>query len=298
MTLPNFLCVGAPKSGTTTLYDILKEHSDIYLSEFKEPRFFDLNKNYKYGLQWYKNEYFNNYCNETAIGEFTPTYLASNEAPKRILESLGKNVKLIFLLRNPVDRAYSQYLHRVRDGIENEGFINALSLENNRLKQYLAEDDQISFIYHSYIYQGLYFKHIRKYLDNFDRNNMFFIVFEEDFILNKQKMITEILTFLNVKSIPLDLSLHSNPAAVTRFRLIRNMLNKDFFIKQSVNKLIKSTLIKQKINNKLRSFLIKPKQPPKISDQDRVYIYQTYFQKDVIKLEKLLKRNLNIWVKN
>lgn len=295
MTLPNFLCVGAPKCGTTTLYNILKEHPDIFLSEFKEPHFFDFNKNYNFGLQWYETEYFNKYSNETAIGDFTPTYLPSKEAPKRILESLGKNVKLIFLLRNPVDRAYSQYLHIVRHELENEDFKNALTLESNRLKQYLAEENQALFVHHSYIYQGLYFKHIRKYLDIFDRNNMFFAIFEEDFLFNKQKMISEILTFLNVQYLPLNLSVHSNPAAVSRFSFVSKMQNKNILIKKLFNQLIKSEITKKRINNWLRSINTKPKQPPKLSDQDRTYIYQTYFKNDVENLEKLLTRNLDIW---
>ena len=298
MTLPNFLCIGAQKGGTTTLFNILKEHPDIYISEFKEPHYFDLDDNYSRGLQWYKDEYFNKYNNEKMIGAFTPTYMASSEAPKRILQDLGENVKLIFLLRNPIDRAYSQYLHRVRNGHETEGFIDALALEKSRLKQYLSENNQVSFIYHSYTHQGLYFKHINNYLNVFDQTKMMISIFDEDFLLNKQKMISELLTFLNVKYFPLDLSVHSNPAAVSRFTFVSKMLNKDFFLKKLANRLIKSKITKQRINNKLYSIIIKPKQPPKLSIQERTFIYQTYFKKDIERLENLLKRNLNVWVEN
>ena len=133
MSLPNFMCIGAAKSGTTSLYDILKQHSDIFLPSFKEPHFFDIPSVYQNGIEWYEKTYFQSVKNEKCIGDFSPTYLFDEHAPERILNDLGDNVKFIIILRNPVDRAYSHYLHSKRDEHENLSFKDALSLEKNRV---------------------------------------------------------------------------------------------------------------------------------------------------------------------
>ena len=75
MSLPNFMCIGAAKSATTSLYDILRQHSDVFAPSFKEPHFFDTPSVYKNGVKWYSKTYFNNVKNEKRIGDFTPTYL-------------------------------------------------------------------------------------------------------------------------------------------------------------------------------------------------------------------------------
>ena len=126
MSLPNFMCIGASKSGTTSLYDILKQHSNIFLPTFKEPHFFDISPVYEHGISWYDKTYFSGVKKEKCIGDFTPTYLFDKYAPERILSSLGKNVKFIIILRNPVDRAYSHYLHSKRDLHEHLSFEDAL----------------------------------------------------------------------------------------------------------------------------------------------------------------------------
>ena len=110
MSLPNFMCLGAAKSGKTTLYDILKQHPDIYLPSFKEPHFFDIHDNYNNGIDWYMKNYYSK-SNFKAIGDFTPSYFFEKEAPKRIYDALSKDIKFIVILRHPVDRAYSHYLH-------------------------------------------------------------------------------------------------------------------------------------------------------------------------------------------
>ena len=104
MSLPNFICLGAAKSGTTTLYDILRQHPEIYISTFKEPHFFDIPENYKNGIDWYEKNYFKN-ADKRVIPEFTPSYFFDKESPKRIFNDLGDKVKFVVLLRHPVDRA-------------------------------------------------------------------------------------------------------------------------------------------------------------------------------------------------
>ena len=99
MSLPNFICLGAAKSGTTTLYEILKQHPEIGVSSFKEPHFFDNDINWNRGVDWYKRTYFSKIENKKIKGEFTPTYLSSNSSAKRIKTTMGDNIKFIILLR-------------------------------------------------------------------------------------------------------------------------------------------------------------------------------------------------------
>ena len=84
MSLPNFMCIGAAKSGTTTLYDILKQHPDIYIPAFKEPHFFDIPENYNNGIEWYEKNYFR-YINKKIIADFTPSYFLKNKLLKEFL---------------------------------------------------------------------------------------------------------------------------------------------------------------------------------------------------------------------
>ena len=95
MSLPDFICLGAAKSGTTTLYEILKQHPEIVVSSFKEPHFFDNDTNWDRGIDWYKEAYFSRIGNKKIKGEFTPTYLSSNSSAKRIKSTIGNNIKFI-----------------------------------------------------------------------------------------------------------------------------------------------------------------------------------------------------------
>jgi hypothetical protein len=113
VTLPNFLILGAPKSGTTSLARWLADHPDAWVVPEKELRFFD--GHYELGLDWYADRFAAG-AGHRAIGEATPTYLFDPRAHERIARHLP-STKLIVLLRDPVDRAYSHYWHfREREG--------------------------------------------------------------------------------------------------------------------------------------------------------------------------------------
>lgn len=104
---PNFICLGAQKPGTTTLHDILKQYPEIFLPKDKEAPFLIVSEAYDKGVGWWLNHYFSDYNNESILGVMTPEYLYYEEVPNRILESCGPDVKLIIILRQPLDRAYS-----------------------------------------------------------------------------------------------------------------------------------------------------------------------------------------------
>ena len=123
MNLPDFICIGVQRAGTTWLYECLKEHPEIFVPETKELHFF--NDNYEKGMTFY-SDFFND-ANSTkqVIGELTPNYYHDFTALERISQSLP-NVKIIFILREPVARAYSHYQLSLTNQCKGMSFDDAL----------------------------------------------------------------------------------------------------------------------------------------------------------------------------
>lgn len=294
MLLPNFLCIGAAKSGTTTLYEILKQHPDVFLSSFKEPHFFDDDERFKKGMQWYQRTYFSNTKKEKLVGEFTPTYLSSPCSAKRIKSSLGDEVKLIILLRNPVDRAYSHYLHTKRDQYEELMFLNALEKEGERLGLAESNGDFLSKLRYSYIEQGRYFNHINSYLQQFERSQIHVVIFEE-FVKNPTEEIEKVLWFLGLENQSLNVKIQSNQASKPRLVALKNIMREGSTIAKVAKNLVPFNSARQKIRNYLHALNNKSIKKDLLAKEDRAACYQNYFLKEVQELEDLLSINLNIW---
>jgi len=293
MPLPNFLCVGAQKAGTTTLHDILIQHPEIYLPEIKETKFFQNNSKYEKGLEYYEKEFFGKWNGEKAVGEIDPEYMYFEYVPERIYKHLGKDIKLIFMLRNPVDRAYSHYWMSYRRGYETEAFKRAIELEEKRIK--LGEFHKNHF---SYISRGLYAKQVKRYLKFFSRENMFFIVFEEDFLEKRKKTISNLLNFLNVDAnVNLNLDLKSNQSSLPRLKFLRDVMYKPNIIKKIGTMMIPSESLRTKIFMTLDRFNQKPVKPPKLESKFRKKLLYDYFIEDIRELESILGRTLSIWYK-
>ena len=296
MSLPNFMCLGAAKSGTTTLYDILRQHPDLYIPSFKEPHFFDIPENYKNGIKWYEKTYFKN-ANQKIVADFTPSYFFDEEAPKRIFESLGGELKFVVILRNPLDRAYSHYLHSKRDLYEKQDFGEALKLESSRLQQYQNQADYLSYLRHSYIHQGLYSKMLKRYLQYFSLDNFLFINFEDEFLQEKDLTIQKVLHFLEIdSSILLNVDIRSNPASKERSKILKRMMKKTGWWRVLLKKMIPSLKIRQIIKNRIQRANISVFNPPKLTQIQRHNIYNSYFSRDVHDLSVLLNRDFSNWI--
>ncbi len=289
--LPNFLCVGAQKAGTTTLHQILIQHPEIYLPEIKETHFFWQEKQFKKGIEFYKKIYFSNWRGEKAVGEIDPDYMFLEFIPKRILDILGKEVKIIFILRDPVDRAYSQYLMNVRRQFEDKTFEEAIFLENERIEK--------SFLFkkrYGYIQRGLYSIQIKRFMKFFPRKNLKIIIFEPDFIDKREETIKSILSFLNVsKDIKLNIDIKSNQKSLIKYNFLNKLIFSDNFIKKVGKKVIPNFLLRRKIIKKLEEFNKKPFNPKPLSKTLKQRLFNKYFLKDTIELEKILERKLDIW---
>lgn len=217
--LPNFICPGAAKSGTTTLFELLNQHPDIFLPEVKETFFF-WNSDYYNGSEWYEKQYFDNVKNEKIIGDITPLDMYFDYIPKRIHDTLGANIKILFILRNPAERAFSHYLMSVRQRFESKSFEEAISLEENRLTNGELDDKR----HFSYTDRGFYGKQIQNFLNYFSIENMHFVLFEE-FVKRPEIITKEIFRFLHVEeNININYRIHSNKGYTIKYIKLHNLL--------------------------------------------------------------------------
>ena len=294
MSLPNFMCIGAAKSGTTTLYDLLRQHPNVYTPSFKEPHYFDIPSNYCNGIEWYNKTYFNSVKQQQVIMDFTPSYLYERKAAKRIFTTLGKDIKFLVILRNPVDRAYSHYLHSKRDEYETEDFLKALAKEEERINDARLKEDYLTELRSSYVSQGCYYTMISNYLKYFPIEQFLFIHFEQEFVANRIESIQKIFSFLGIDYISeLNYTLKSNPASVAQFIWIKRLLKKTGWWRSIIKALIPSLKFRQIIKNRIQRASISSFIPTPLNTAQREEIYQLYFTEEINKLEQLLNRKMN-----
>ena len=249
--LPNFLCLGAPKSGTTSLFEILKQHPEIGLSSFKETHFFDTDINWNKGKKWYSDSYFSNLKTKKRIGEFTPSYLSKEICAQRIKDTLEDKVKFVVILRNPIDRAFSHYLHTSRDEYEKLSFIESLSKETERLESFVKEKDDLSYARFCYKDSSMYSSHLKNYFNIFNKEQFCIILFN-DFVKNRSSTINKILSFLDLSTeVKMNIDLKINPASEARSVNLKKIMTKKSIIRTLLKYLIPSLSLRQRIKNKI-----------------------------------------------
>jgi hypothetical protein len=153
--LPTFIIAGAMRSGTSSLNSYLRDHPEVAVSRPKEVHYFDVN--FDLGQEWYLG-HFEGSEHATAVGEATPDYLYDLEAPGRIA-AVVPGVRILLLLRDPAERAYSHYWHNVAVGKESLGFEEALAAEPERI----AGGDEARAAY-SYVDRGRYGPQVERLL--------------------------------------------------------------------------------------------------------------------------------------
>lgn len=298
--LPNFLLVGAAKSGTTSLYFYLSQHPEIYMSPIKEPKFLTtkivkfphkgpgdeiVDRGVVKDFHSYK-ALFENVREEKAIGEASADTLYYYQCIPFIKEVLG-NVKILIILRNPVDRAFSAYAHMVRDGRETLSFERALEEEEKRIK------DNWEFIWH-YKRVGLYYEQIKAFMEAFSETK---IVLFDDLKTSPLKLIKDIYRFLGVNpAFTPNLSIKYNVSEIPRFRKLQEFLLEDkpvkLHIKKGLTRLVPSAYI-----SKARNFVLKMNlRRLKIKAKTRKKLIE-YYKEDIVKLSKLIGRDLSSWLR-
>lgn len=168
---PTFLIPGAMRSGTTALAAWLRDHPEVFVAAAKEVHYFD--RNYDHGAGWYA-AHFADVQGEVAIGEATPNYLYDDVALTRLAADLP-GIRLVILLRDPIARAHSHYLHRVSGGGEGLSFEDAITAEPERL----ATGDALARAHYSYVDRGRYLRQLERVLELFPRSSVSVHLFED-----------------------------------------------------------------------------------------------------------------------
>ncbi len=177
--LPTFIIGGTQPAGTGQLYLILLQHPDIYLPLPMQPEcgFFFKSREYEKGLDYYREKYFSASKGQKARGERTSLLISSEWVPARLKRDVP-DIKLIFLFRNPVDRAWAHYRFTALAGFETLPFPEALEREDERAR---AETDPFwrELRIHSYFARGLYHGQLKRYLDLFSREQLLLLRSDE-----------------------------------------------------------------------------------------------------------------------
>ena len=240
--MADFLVVGAAQSGTTTLFEILREHPRIFMPQRKESRYFSCMPRDIAGprtvspidnpqtLDEYKKLFINAKPDQLS-GDISPDYLyhCQVSVPK-ILNEINAQIPIIIILRNPVERAYSNYLHHVRDGWENLSFEDALDAEEQRRTANWAWG-------WNYVGVGLYAEQVKAYLDNFER--VLLLLFEEDIVTGLAT--DKVLDFLNIGPFQAGPGkVHANISGYPQNRLLHWIMT-DKLVVRKVKNAVKTT---------------------------------------------------------
>ena len=283
MTLPNFLVIGASKSGTSSLSNYLSQHPQIFMSPLGEPRFFSFDE--KNPTHWEKvpnihpitnlDEYerlFDGVTTETAIGEKSPGYLNNQLAPERIKQTLP-GVRLIAILRNPIDRAYSELQMDARAG-RYHGPIPPDSVSPHDL----------------WIKRSMYYEKIKRYYDTFPQNQIRVFLFE-DFVSNTNNVLQQIYQFLDVDiDFKAEISIKVNQGGIKKYSFLYSMLKHRRsthifkpFVPTSVRRIYQNLREKNM------------KKAPPLSDKIRQQL-GNLFRSDILQLQELLCGDLSHWI--
>lgn len=266
--VPNFLFIGPDKAGSTWLYEALRNHRKVYLSPVKELFFFD--RFYDKGWSWYA-KYFSGAKEEHQIvGEICHDYLFSPLACQRIAHDLP-DVKLMVCLREPAQRAFSEYLYLLKVGLLNCDFETALT-----------KCDEL-------IDNGRYFKHLSQYLAHFHREQVFAAAFD-DLVSNPQAYFDGVCSFLEIERIQLseELKRMALPAAKPRFRYAASLGRmigwqmRTFGFPRFVGMVKESPLLSKVLYSSYRNGE-KPSMPPNARRH-----LQTVFSPEIEKLDAML----------
>ncbi len=288
MQFPNFLIIGATKSGTTSLYHYLSQHPEIYMTPIKEPHFFayegqtldfkgtgdmEIASQMIVTERWRYEQLFEGVTNEKAIGEASAMYLYCEGTAERIKQYLP-DVKLIVILRNPIERAYSSYIHLRRDQREHlTDFMEALDAEESRIESNWMP------IWH-YKKMGFYFEQLNIYFQLFKKDQIKIYLFDD---IKKQPVATmqALYNWLNVDSsfVP-DMSLKYNVSGLPKKQWMHLYLKKSHWTKALFKPLFPQKFRKKLMTNLINKNLSKK---PEMQSEEKRFLLHLYEQ-EIIQL--------------
>lgn len=282
----NFLVIGSAKSGTSTLFVSLKMHPDIFIPRQKECRYFSCMPGNFVGpepiaanrvirsLDEYRN-LFRDAKPGQLCGDVSPEYLYYHQkAVPKILAETSARIPIIILLRNPIDRAYSNYLMKVRDRQERLTFEEALAAEPERLAAHWAWG-------WGYVSCGLYAEQVKAYLDNFER--VLILLFEEDIVSGQAT--GKVLNFLNLEPMQAATDkVHANVSGYPQNRILHRLMTDELVVRK-VKNLIKATPLYARSKQAYQKMMVANLRKEAMSTQTRQMLKER-FQDDVALLKE------------
>lgn len=294
MTLPDFLVIGAYKSGTSSLQQYLRAHPEIFVPEFKEPRFFAFdgdagsaaadNPMYQgaiVDLAAYE-ALFDPAGNAKAVGEVSPEYLKHGPSAERIKARIPE-AKLIAVLRNPVTRAFSDYLMYRRDGRETEtDFQAALDAQPTRLAAGEATGQ--------YLVTGNYADQLEVYYDQFDRSQIK-VVLQDDLVTDRDGTMAELYAFLGVDpTVSVAPEPNLNQSGVFTDPVSRSLYAARRRLAPLARNIVPGS-VKQKIDQRFEARLTKPELDPAAERW-----LEDYYRDQVARTAELTGLDLSRWI--
>ena len=294
---PNFVVIGAAKSGTTALYHLLRQHPQVFMSPVKEPGYFafDETRPSFAGSQqeslvnarfvWRRENYmalFREAGQALAVGEATPFYLISPLAASSLARHAG-HARLVAILRHPVERAYSHYLMLVRDGHEGFSFEEALAAEPSRTAA--------NWYWGRYLEHGFYHRHLSRYLEHFPRERLRVFLYE-DLQRDPRGLMRELFGFLGVdRDVPIDTSARYNVSGVLANPLWRLLWSRTNLLRGLVR-----PLLSRRLRRRVAGFFeTRPMIRPPLLEATRATLVADY-RDDTLRLQDLIGRDLSSWL--
>lgn len=312
--LPTFLIVGAVKAGTTSLHEYLQMHPEVFMSPVKETNFFSdadmlfehFNVDYRQDVNVNLDKYldgpmdkkihiahvrtpdqyrklYRDVKNEKAIGEVSNSYLYLPSTPKAIKNMLP-DVQIVMILRNPVERLFSQYLMNLKLG---------KITEKDLLKEIAADQKKAIKgwgVSHLYLEVGSYFEQVKRYYDTFSQEQIKVILFD-DFKIDAKGTMADLFSFLHVDAnYQLDMSQRFNEAGMPRFGKLNYWLTQI-----GVYGLVKK-IFSPELKEKIKGLIYTKNNIPTITEAEKTYLIN-YYREDITALSKLINRNLSAWLK-
>ena len=281
----NLFIVGTPKAGTTSLHHYLNEFPEILMSIRKEPDFFSDREIQEQGLYYGTsrintlskyNSLFSSWIDEPIIGEASVSYLFYPSVPERI-KLYNENSKIIIMLRNPIERAFSHYLMDYR-----------LGLTSNSFEEEFDKKETLNF--QQYFLLGNYFHQVKRYLNIFGKENVH-IIWYSDFKENTANELNKVISFLGLNTdFKLDFNKIHNSFSMPKNNFIRKIYS-IVWLRKTLSFLFPANFLIY-----IKTVLFNKGNKPRLSDRIRELL-RKYYLPDIERLEELLSVNLSQWKK-
>jgi hypothetical protein len=284
---PNFFVVGAAKAGTTSIYAYLSQHPQVFFPEIKEPHYFAQvrpARELRYSAEAITDRsaylrLFRHAQGYKIVGDASPSYLWHPEVAYRI-KHVVPDARILIILRDPIDRAFSHYLMDYREGMQDEPFYTALRRDMERPDKGWG----VSYLYYEL---GLYSAQVHRYLDAFGPQRVRLILFE-DFRRDVRRSLRELAAFLEIDPAPMariDVAKAHNAYAAARSERMRKIAGSD--IARALGKLVPQPLGRYIFEQ----FFLRPARKPPI-DPRAHKLLRSLYSEEVVKVEEVVGRPL------